>query len=175
MCKNLCDILVWSPSSKCPGVVWLDHVWEVSLGFWSISIPISIASGLKLHSQFISLPVLVVTCILFKKFLFFFYLKNILLLHTGPVPPPSPFLIPHLPLSHLHPLLRGGKASLGESTKSGIPVTCFLNQCHSGVSWNINVVWISICPMPSEHEHFCSSIYWPFVFHLLKAIIISWA
>lgn len=39
---------------------------------------------------------------------------------STPVPPPSPSLDPHPSHPTTHPLFRGSKASLGESTKSGI-------------------------------------------------------
>lgn len=39
----------------------------------------------------------------------------------APIPPPSIFLATHVLPYHPYPLLRGGKASLGQSIKSGIP------------------------------------------------------
>lgn len=51
----------------------------------------------------------------------------------------------------------------------------FISVILSGVIWNVNILRIFISLMTSEVELFCSCVYWPFVFHLLRAIFISLA
>lgn len=129
--KWLCERLPWIRVSNCKSKLGLSSTDEAGVGlvmvlgqeeltgvcmlFWDNILTYRLAPSLK-ESSYLSLPLSLPHHLFFLNFKQSFVLFYIPIPIPSPSPPPAP--PPPYPNPTLHPFLREGEASYGESTKS---------------------------------------------------------